>query len=306
MIERIVREELNPTAQQGEVVVFQRRTARQSAIPELPSLDALYDYIRMLDCEGYPHAFIESTGFRLEFTKAVWREGGHRRGVHHSLWGSEQMNVLVLAAHPDDEVLGCGGTMARLVDQGAEVHTHILGEGITSRYDTREAANLAEVQALHAQAHRAGAALGVANVVIHSLPDNRFDELALLDVVKLVEGVIKSLAPTVIYTHHAGDLNIDHQIVNRAVLTATRPTATSVQDVLAFEVPSSTEWAFHWDRIPPQRLCRHQLNFGTEGSRTHELRGRGPRIPSPALPRGARGHRSSLGQCCGVPRRRGI
>ncbi len=123
--------------------------------------------------------------------------------------------VLVIAAHPDDEVLGCGGTAARLVNEGREVHFAILGEGITSRHAQRDSADADQLARLHRQAHAAAAKVGVKN-----------------------------------YTHHAGDLNVDHGVIHRAVLTATRPIAGQpVRDIYAFEVPSSTEWAFQ--RIEP-------------------------------------------------------
>jgi LmbE family N-acetylglucosaminyl deacetylase len=87
--------------------------------------------------------------------------------------------------------------------------------------------------------------LGVKDILTHNLPDNRFDTVPLLDVVKLVEDAIRRTKPVVIYTHHGGDLNIDHAIAHRATLTATRPTLDSpVRDVFAYEAPSSTEWAF--------------------------------------------------------------
>lgn len=161
------------------------------------------------------------------------------------------MTVLVVAAHPDDEVLGCGGTMATFAAQGHDVHIAILGEGISSRHARRDDAPPAELQALQADARAAAAALGARSVVCGGLPDNRFDQVALLDVIKQIESWIGTCAPSAIYTHHPGDLNVDHGIVFRAVLTATRPGASSVTvpDVYAFEVASSTEWAFH--RIDP-------------------------------------------------------
>ncbi len=156
------------------------------------------------------------------------------------------MKVLVIAAHPDDEVLGCGGTMARLAKEGHEVHIAILGEGITSRHDQRAEADAKVVSSLHQRVHEAGAKVGAKDVVLFKLPDNRLDTVPLLDLVKLVEEVIQRVQPEVIYTHHAGDLNVDHGLVNRAVLTATRPlSGQSVREIYAFEVPSSTEWAFH-------------------------------------------------------------
>ncbi len=158
--------------------------------------------------------------------------------------------VLVIAAHPDDEVLGCGGTAARLVREGREVHFAIMGEGITSRHPLREAADAGQLVQLHRQAHAAAEKVGVKKVHLHQLPDNRLDTVPLLEVVKRVEDLIDRIKPEVIYTHHAGDLNIDHGIIHRAVLTATRPIAGQpVREIYTFEVPSSTEWAFQ--RIEP-------------------------------------------------------
>lgn len=158
--------------------------------------------------------------------------------------------VLVIAAHPDDEILGCGGTVARLVADGHDVQFAVLGEGITSRHPQRSDADARQLTALHQQAHAAAAKLGVKSVMLHKLPDNRLDTVPLLDIVKLVEDLVDRTKPEVIYTHHAGDLNVDHGVIHRAVLTATRPVAGQpVLDIYAFEVPSSTEWAFQ--RIEP-------------------------------------------------------
>lgn len=155
------------------------------------------------------------------------------------------MKVLVVAAHPDDEVLGCGATIRKHADAGDQVTILILGEGVTSRYDRREEADLAEVEALRARAEEVGKGLGAVEVVLAGLPDNRFDSLPLLDVVKVVEARIAATRPEVIYTHWLGDLNIDHHVTARAVLTATRPIgADAVREVLSFEIHSSTEWAF--------------------------------------------------------------
>lgn len=160
--------------------------------------------------------------------------------------------ILTVAAHPDDEVLGCGGTMARHAAEGDEVYVAILGEGSTSRSGTREAADKSLVDGLERDARAAAAAMGVRQVFFSGLPDNRFDTLPLLDVVKVVEKLVADLAPDLVYTHHSGDLNVDHQVCARAVLTATRPKpGFCVKEVLAFEVLSATEWAF--DTIAPFR-----------------------------------------------------
>lgn len=152
--------------------------------------------------------------------------------------------VLVVAAHPDDEVLGCGGTIARHAESGDEVHVLILGEGITSRDSRRDVTRRqAEITRLHRAGELAARTLGVAKVHRAYLPDNRFDSVDLLDVIKEVERVVEIVCPERLYTHHAGDLNIDHRIVHQAAVTAARPMPGSpVATVLAFETPSSTEW----------------------------------------------------------------
>ena len=153
--------------------------------------------------------------------------------------------VLVIAAHPDDEVLGCGGTIARLAREGRDVHIAILGEGITSRTASREEVDPAELVALARDADKVGALLGAASVRRFDLPDNRFDQVPLLDVVKLIESVIDEIRPSEVFTQHGGDLNIDHAVTFRATMTATRPmTGAPVRALYAYEVASSTEWAF--------------------------------------------------------------
>jgi len=160
------------------------------------------------------------------------------------------MNVLIVAAHPDDEILGCGGTMKRLALEGHDVCIAILAEGMSSRFARREDADQRQLGRLHANAQQAADKIGAKEVVLCKLPDNRLDTVPLLDVVKQVEGLIVRFQPEVVYTHHPGDLNVDHGIVHRAVLTATRPMAGQcVREIYSFEVPSSTEWAFQ--RLEP-------------------------------------------------------
>jgi LmbE family N-acetylglucosaminyl deacetylase len=160
------------------------------------------------------------------------------------------MNVMVVAAHPDDELLGCGGTAARLAREGHSVYTAILGEGITSRQAQRSGTNPADLNSLHGCSQRVADLMGVKELSLHGLPDNRFDTVPLLDVIKVVEELIERWRPTAIYTHHGGDLNVDHQVVSRAVLTATRPIeGRPVRELYMFEIASSTEWAFQ--RLAP-------------------------------------------------------
>jgi len=150
--------------------------------------------------------------------------------------------ILVIAAHPDDEVLGCGGTMARHVSAGDQVYCLIMGEGITSRYSQPEKAKRG-LEQLKAQAEQAAGIIGTKRVFFRDFPDNRFDTVPLLTVVKAIEEVKEEVRPHVIYTHHHGDLNIDHQITFRAGLTACRPAKDeTAKEIYSFEVPSSTEW----------------------------------------------------------------
>lgn len=155
------------------------------------------------------------------------------------------MKVLVVAAHPDDEVLGCGGSIARLTQEGHDVYIAILGEGITSRYDKHEQADQGIIKDLQNRSRQVSKLLGVKELCLYDLPDNRFDTVPLLNIIKTVEKLINRFNPKIVYTHHGGDLNIDHVITHRAVMTATRPAGNCpVTEIYAFEVPSSTEWAF--------------------------------------------------------------
>ncbi|NQT26844.1 PIG-L family deacetylase [candidate division KSB1 bacterium] len=158
----------------------------------------------------------------------------------------KKRSILVVAAHPDDEVLGCGGTTARLAEEGHDIYVAILGEGITSRHDRREDVDRKMMKELQDQSWQASRLLGVKDLFLYDLPDNRFDTVPLLEVVKLVEDTVNKTKPDIVFTHHGSDLNIDHTITNRAVLTATRPMPGSlVKEIYAFEISSSTEWSFN-------------------------------------------------------------
>ena len=151
--------------------------------------------------------------------------------------------ILVVAAHPDDEVLGCGGTITRLSGEGHAVHIAIMGEGITSRVDSRD--NATKLKGLETACSAASRIMGAYQPEMLSLPDNRFDTVPLLDIVQTIEGLVDKIKPDAIFTHHPGDLNIDHVITNRAVFTATRPLpGHCVREVYLFEIPSATEWGF--------------------------------------------------------------
>jgi len=152
--------------------------------------------------------------------------------------------VLVVAAHPDDEVLGCGGTIARHVADGDQVQVLIVAEGATSRLEHRDRSQVGDqLSDLAKAAHKAGSILGVAGVELLDLPDNRLDSLDRLDLIKHIEFYINHYRPQVVYVHHSGDVNVDHRLLHEAVITACRPTpGHAVRRLLSFEVPSSTEW----------------------------------------------------------------
>jgi len=152
--------------------------------------------------------------------------------------------VLVVAAHPDDEVLGCGGSIARHVDAGDHVQVLIVAEGATSRQQQRDRGQVeTELSVLAFAAQKAGEILGTTGVELLDLPDNRLDSIDRLDLVKLIEEKIEGYQPQIVYTHHAGDVNIDHRRLHEAVVTACRPTPSQpVKRLLSFEVASSTEW----------------------------------------------------------------
>lgn len=153
--------------------------------------------------------------------------------------------ILVIAAHPDDEVLGCGGTIARWASEGHHVHIAILGEGLTSRAASQEEVGQPELDVLARTAETVGSFLGAVDVQQFAYPDNRFDEVPLIEIVKTLETLIEDLAPALIFSQSGGDLNIDHVVTFRAAMTAARPiSGCSVKGLLAYEVASSTEWAF--------------------------------------------------------------
>lgn len=213
------------------------------------------------------------------------------------------MKYLIIAAHPDDEVLGCGGTIARLSKAGHEVYIAILGEGITSRSDDPNHADASQIKALHANSKAVATHLGARDVFMFSLPDNRFDTIALLDVVKIIERLIDDLQPEVVFTQHGGDLNIDHLVTFRATLTATRPMAgTSVHTVYAYQVASSSEWAFSQfsPRFVPQVYFDIQDTLETKIQAMQLYESEAREFPHPRSPEALRASATHMGSQVGL------
>lgn len=214
-------------------------------------------------------------------------------------------NVAVVAAHPDDEVLGCGGTMAKHAAAGDQVHVLILAEGATSR-DVVRLGNVraGEVSALRQAAERAAETLSVTSLSFADFPDNRMDSCDLLDVVKVVEAFFSEHAPEVVYTHHGGDMNVDHVLTQRSVATALRPVpgATFVR-LLHFEVASSTEWGgtATANRFGPQWFedIHRFLDLKLKALSAYESELRA--FPHPRSIDGVKAQAQLQGACAGVP-----
>lgn len=146
--------------------------------------------------------------------------------------------VLVIAAHPDDEALGCGGAIARHKSKMDTIQVLFVADGETSR------AGSVSVSHRRKSAETAGKVLGTEPPLFLDLPDQRLDTVSLLDIIQKIERVIEDKRPTIVYTHHGGDLNLDHRLVHQAAMTALRPAPNSpCKAIFAFEVASSTEWA---------------------------------------------------------------
>ena len=157
----------------------------------------------------------------------------------------QDKRILVVVAHPDDELLGLGATMNKLInEQNCIVRVIILGEGITSRSDERDPEKWKEELKIHRQnIEQARKAIGYESVGVYDFPDNRFDTVALLDIIKVIEQEKTQFVPEYIFTHHGGDVNVDHQRTFEAVVTATRPMEhETTKGIFAFETPSGTEW----------------------------------------------------------------
>ena len=153
--------------------------------------------------------------------------------------------IMIVAAHPDDELLGLGASMNRLINEfNVITHVIILGEGLTSRSDKRDLDKWQRELKIHRDnIYEAQKAIGYQSISLYDFPDNRFDTVALLDIIKVIEKEKNEFKPDVIFSHHGGDVNIDHLKTFEAVITACRPMKNeSVRSIITFETPSGTEW----------------------------------------------------------------
>ena len=159
-------------------------------------------------------------------------------------------NVIVIAAHPDDEVLGCGGTIYKHTSEGDNVTIVFISDGESSRVIKKNS-----IEVRYNAARKASNILGCGEPIFLNLSDNRLDTYPLLEIIKKIEKVIFNVKPNIVYTHYYNDLNIDHQITCKSVLTACRPLPnSSIHTILFFETPSSTEWGETKDIFIPQKF----------------------------------------------------
>ena len=158
--------------------------------------------------------------------------------------------ILIIAAHPDDEVLGCGGLIKKKIKNNNKVRIVFLAEGVTARYSLNEINNKKVLKKSNERNNNALIALKTLGVkkneiFLRDIPCCRLDNLNQLEIIKIIEHHIKQFRPNEIYTHWHGDVNIDHRIAYQATIAATRPIYNFNIDLVAsFEVLSSTEWNF--------------------------------------------------------------
>ncbi len=162
--------------------------------------------------------------------------------------------VLVIAAHPDDEILGLGGTLHNLKkNKNSIIKVVILSKGITSRYNKQKGKLILDQVKSHVKCiEESKKIIGYDELVIHDLPDNKFDSRPILEVIKIIEKEIEIFKPNILFTHYGDDLNIDHQIVFQSVITASRPININCKDlkyIFSFQTPSSTEWQANYKNI---------------------------------------------------------
>ena len=151
--------------------------------------------------------------------------------------------ILVIAAHPDDEVSGCGGTMALHIRAGDRVTCIIVCEAESLRYGKKSVG-----MRLHMK--NAAKKLGVSDVRLLEFPDQKLDTFTLTEIISPLEKIVKEVKPNIVYTHHANDINLDHQLLFKAVAVATRPTEKFIETVYSFDAASSTEWAYPRTFVP--------------------------------------------------------
>lgn len=177
--------------------------------------------------------------------------------------------VLVIAAHPDDEILGVGGTIYKYTKKGDEVYVYIVTDGSSTQYE----GNSEILEKKKEEAKKANFKLGVKEIIFGNLPDMKLDTISHVQINKEISKVIEKIKPQIVYTHHYGDLNKDHQEVYKSTLVACRPYNSSVKELYLYEILSSSEWGEMSSQIKPmlfQKLTKEELRLKIEAMKEYE------------------------------------
>jgi len=150
------------------------------------------------------------------------------------------LKILVIAAHPDDEVLGMGATIKKLANKKHDIHLCVVSEGATAQYSDKKMIKIRQEAC-----KKAGKILGIKTFDFFNFPDMRLDEMSHLEINQKIEKIISKYNPSIVYTTPKNDLNKDHQIVFESTLVATRPLSSNVKQILSYEIPGITKFPFH-------------------------------------------------------------
>ena len=142
------------------------------------------------------------------------------------------MNILVIAAHPDDEVLGMGATIKKLTKKNNKIHLCVVSEGASAQYEDKKMITVRKEACINS-----GKMLGISSFDFLEFPDMRLDSISHLDINNALEKIVKKYGPEVVYTVPYNDLNKDHQKVYESTMVVTRPLSSSVRHLLAYELP---------------------------------------------------------------------
>ena len=207
--------------------------------------------------------------------------------------------TLVVAAHPDDEVLGCGGLIAKLINQGEQVRVVFIAEGTSCRYESLNKKVQEEINFRNQCSIEAMRSLGVSSHNFYNLPCGRLDKEPIIEITKIIEKEMSDYMPTTVLTHSSNDVHIDHKITYRAVVQATRPVGKIVKNLLSFEILSSTEWNYT-EAFKPNIFVDVTSTINAKINAMHCYSTEQPKYPHPRSDRGIRSLASMRGSQSGV------
>lgn len=150
------------------------------------------------------------------------------------------MNILVVAAHPDDEVLGMGATIKKLAEKGHKIHLCVISEGVSAQYKN----DLKMKKIRKESCIKAGKILGISSIDFFEFPDGQLDTIPQLEINNKLEKIISKFQPKIVYTTSNHDMSIDHQKVFNSTIVASRPQSSSVKQVLCYEILGSIKSPF--------------------------------------------------------------